>query len=67
MTPDGYNRIAGKLLETVFLGEVAQHQVIVGDAVLKVLEINPRERTDTKPGDAIELAVAPEDVVVLVD
>lgn len=52
----------------MFLGEVAQHQVAVGDdAVLKVLEINPRERTDTKPGDAIELAVAPEDVVVLVD
>ena len=67
-TPETYNRIAGKLLETVFLGEVAQHQVRVGDdAVLKVLEINPRERTDTRPGDAIELAVAPEDVVVLVD
>lgn len=67
-TPQSHNRIAGKLLETVFLGEVAQHQVAVGDdAMLKVLEINPRERNDTKPGDAIELAVAPEDVVVLVD
>jgi iron(III) transport system ATP-binding protein len=57
--------IEGKLLSTMFLGEMAQHRIAVGsDLVLKVFELNPRELA---PGSGIRLAVDSEDVVLLRD
>ena len=58
--------MSGRLVETVFLGEIAQHRVAVTDEhVLKVLEINPRKRARTEVGAELTLSVVPEDVVVL--
>ncbi|MCH2145031.1 MAG: ABC transporter ATP-binding protein [Phycisphaerales bacterium] len=57
--------IEGKLLDTMFLGEMAQYRVGVGeDLVLKVFELNPREMA---PGSDIRLGVESEDVVLLRD
>ncbi|MEC8818161.1 MAG: ABC transporter ATP-binding protein [Planctomycetota bacterium] len=59
-------RIQGRRTETIFLGELAQHRVAVGeDLLLKVFEINPRQRVDPRGGDQLTLSVLPEDVVVL--
>lgn len=58
--------LSGRLLETIFLGEIAQHRVAVtDDLVLKVLEINPRDRARNKVGSDLTLSVVPEDVVIL--
>ena len=58
--------LSGRLVETIFLGEIAQHRVaITDDLVLKVLEINPRNRARTEVGADLTLSVVPEDVVVL--
>ena len=54
---------------TVFLGEMAQHLLTVGDnaraATLKTFELNPRLFLDG--GDAAHARVADEDVVILSD
>jgi iron(III) transport system ATP-binding protein len=60
--------IEGRLLETLFLGEIAQHHVEISDGVvLKVLELNPDQAHGGKRGDKVTLFVAPEDVVLLSD
>ena len=59
-------RIEGRLAETIFLGELAQHRVAVGeDLLLKVFEINPRQHADPRGRDRLTLTVLPEAVVVL--
>ena len=61
----GSSLIEGKLLGTIFLGEMAQHQVQIAEGVtVKVFQLNPRELA---PGSDILLAVAPEDIVMLCD
>ena len=56
------NIIKGRITETVYLGEMAQHRMDAEAFSLKVYEINPRPQ----PGDGHCFAtVAPEDVVVL--
>ena len=51
-------------METIYLGEVAQHQVkISDDIVLRVTEVNPSHVG--KIGDVMHLFVDPKDVVPL--
>lgn len=64
---DAVNRTEGLVHDTIYLGEVAQHQVRVGGATgrnLKVFDLNPRivARDEAAPAG---VWVAPEDVVVL--
>lgn len=71
---DAPNQFAGRLHDTVYLGEVAQHQfhlAAAGDGsdevtVLKAFELNPRRVARDAPADA-RTWVAPEDVVVLTE
>ena len=62
--PANTNGFSGTCVETVYLGEVAQHKVKVnGDIVLRVMEVNPSHLG--KVGDQMHLSVAPKDVVPL--
>ena len=62
------NVFRGRCLQTVYQGEVAQHQIaFVGGAVAdewKVSELNPTATTD-RTGAEVQLWVAPEHVIVL--
>jgi len=60
----GFNSVAGRIGESVYLGEVAQYGFQAGALNLKVYELNPRH---LGAGDATELhaTVDPRDVVVL--
>jgi hypothetical protein len=54
------------VVESVYLGEVAQHRVEVsGGTILKILEINPAARGEV--GDRATLSVHPDQVVILPD
>ncbi|MHC4991966.1 MAG: TOBE domain-containing protein [Planctomycetota bacterium] len=56
----------GRVVESVYLGEVAQHRVEVsGGTILKILEINPAARGEV--GDRATLSVHPDQVVILPD
>jgi len=58
------NRFAGIVLHSVYLGEVAQHEIRVRDMVnLKVSELNPRSAVQGASG--IPLWVHPDDIVLL--
>jgi len=57
----GPGGIPGKVVETVYLGEMAQYRVETPLGLLKVCELNPR----TGPPEQCFLSVAPEDVVIL--
>lgn len=59
------NCVHGRIGEFVYLGEVAQYELIVKDTPLKVFERNPRF-VDGETRGEIYATVAPEDVVVLV-
>jgi iron(III) transport system ATP-binding protein len=66
-TPDrGGNRISGRIAETVFLGELAQHVIeIPGLGPLRAAEVNP---IAARPrGSSVTLCIAPEDVVLVSD
>jgi len=67
---DAPNVFAGKVGNTVYLGELAQHQVVVpgddGDTLLRAFELNPKIVARDGFEDA-RIWVAPEDVVVLQD
>jgi iron(III) transport system ATP-binding protein len=66
--PDGYNSFVCKCLDSVFLGEFAQHQVELPDSTrLRLLELNPQLHSQLEPGSEVRLAVDPDDVVVLAD
>ncbi|MCF7689824.1 MAG: ABC transporter ATP-binding protein [Cephaloticoccus sp.] len=60
------NTVHGRIGEFVYLGEVAQYELIVRDVPLKVFERNPRFVDGANRGE-IYAAVDPDDVVVLVD
>ncbi|GAB4180302.1 MAG: ABC transporter ATP-binding protein [Terrimicrobiaceae bacterium] len=62
MAGAGKNRLAGRIGESVYLGEVAQYQVAVGDQTVKVFELNPR--TADRPRDVV-IEADPADVVFL--
>lgn len=52
------------LLETAFLGPVAQHRFRCGEDVLEVAEFNPRLGR-FQPGDECFLGLNPEDIILL--
>jgi iron(III) transport system ATP-binding protein len=60
------NAVRGRIGEAVYLGEMAQYQLIAGDQALKILEFNPRFLDQTTRGDVFASA-EPDDVVVLVE
>jgi iron(III) transport system ATP-binding protein len=63
-SPASENGFSGICVETVYLGEIAQHKVQVhDDLVLRVTEVNPSHLE--KVGDTMHLKVAPKDVVPL--
>jgi iron(III) transport system ATP-binding protein len=53
-----------KLLETTYLGQVAQHRFHCESDTLKVAELNPRPAR-VKPGNEYYLCVDPEEVTIL--
>ncbi|MDY7108648.1 MAG: ABC transporter ATP-binding protein [Planctomycetota bacterium] len=60
------NCLSGKMLQTIYLGEVAQHLIELADgSVLKALEMNPEAFTGT--GRDVHLTIDPDDVVILPD
>ena len=62
--PKSTNALSGTCLSTIYLGELAQHQVeVTGGQVLRVMEVNPTHIN--KVGDTMHLYVAPHDVVPL--
>jgi iron(III) transport system ATP-binding protein len=63
--PDTPNTFIGAGHDTVYLGELAQHQVRVGDIELKVFEMNPRFVARDENSVRTPVWFAPEDVVVL--
>ncbi len=58
------NFVRGRIGEAVYLGELAQYELIAGDHQLKILELNPRFIDQSARGQVFASA-APEDVVVL--
>jgi iron(III) transport system ATP-binding protein len=65
-SPGAQNTVRGRIGDFVYLGEVAQYALLVGDTVLKIFERNPRFIDSASRGELFA-HVAPEDVVVLVD
>jgi iron(III) transport system ATP-binding protein len=62
----GANCLSGKMLQSIYLGEVAQHLVELPDgSVLKALEMNPRRLGGA--GETVHLSIDPGDVVILPD
>jgi iron(III) transport system ATP-binding protein len=62
----GQNRVRGKIGGAIYLGEIAQYDFIAGDALLKIIEINPRLAGAAASGE-LTAGVDPEDVVVLAE
>ncbi len=61
----GGNRIRGRIVESMYLGELAQYTVeLKGGQRLKAADLNP-PIAGPKPGSEVELAVDPQDVVVI--
>jgi len=58
------NGVAGRIGESVYLGEVAQYDFVTAGGRVKILELNPRF-LDPAAGGELFAGVAPEDVVVL--
>ena len=66
-TPDHGNTLPGKLLETTYLGETAQHLgEVKGCAPIKIAEMNPYSASSAvhpEPGDAVWIELMPSDIV----
>jgi iron(III) transport system ATP-binding protein len=60
------NCVRGRIGEAVYLGEIAQYDLVAGGLDLKILELNPRFLDHSNRGEVFASA-APEDVVVLVE
>jgi len=58
------NAVAGRIGEAIYLGELAQYELVAGTQRLKVLELNPRFLEQPDRGEVF-VSAAPEDVVVL--
>jgi ABC-type Fe3+/spermidine/putrescine transport system ATPase subunit len=52
------------LIETIYLGQVAQHLFRCDEALIKVAEINPRPAR-FRPGQEYFLGIEPEDLTIL--
>jgi iron(III) transport system ATP-binding protein len=63
---DDPNALEGRIAESVYLGEMAQHVVdLKGDVRVKVFEMRPRPHE--KNSDSVWVSVDPDDVVVIAD
>jgi iron(III) transport system ATP-binding protein len=63
-SPAPENSFSGTRVETMYLGEVAQHKIKVSDdIVLRVTEVNPRHLGEV--GDLLHMSIDPSDVVPL--
>jgi iron(III) transport system ATP-binding protein len=58
------NGVRGRIGEAVYLGELAQYDLIAGGHELKILELNPRFMDQTARGE-VYASADPDDVVVL--
>ena len=59
------NFVRGRIGEAVYLGELAQYELVAGAHQLKILEMNPRFLEQSSRGEVFARA-DPEDVVILV-
>jgi len=59
------NTLRGRQEQVVYLGELAERRLRVGDTLLSVFELNPRADGAQAAGDDVVVAVEPADVVVL--
>jgi iron(III) transport system ATP-binding protein len=58
----GQNSFSGRIIETIYLGEIARHRIELGAGKeIVVFEMNPRERGDAQ----VTLSVDPADVVII--
>ncbi len=62
--PHPKNCVQGRIGESIYLGEVAQYDFVVGSTSLKIYEVNPRHLGPSAAGE-LHASVAVEDVVVL--
>jgi iron(III) transport system ATP-binding protein len=60
------NAVRGKIGRAIYLGELAQYELVVGGRELKILELNPRFIDQSTRGEVFASA-EPEDVVVLTE
>jgi iron(III) transport system ATP-binding protein len=60
------NAVRGKIGGAIYLGELAQYDLIAGGQDLKIIELNPRFIDQSNRGEVFASA-APEDVVVLTE
>lgn len=62
---DAVNAVDGTIQNSVYLGEIAQYEVVVGqhNASLRVFEIHPDQPRMT--GEQVRLVIQPSDVVLL--
>ena len=58
------NSLAGRIGQSIYLGENAQYDFVAGPLTLKILELNPGA-ADRAAAAEIHASVAPDDVVVL--
>jgi len=56
------NALLGTIASSTYLGELAEHHFVSGEATLRVFELNRAHRT---PGEALIASVEPGDVVLL--
>ncbi|MHA7814350.1 MAG: ABC transporter ATP-binding protein [Phycisphaerales bacterium] len=65
--PESQNTLPGRLLETTYLGETAQHLVEVkGCPPIKIAEMNPYSASSAvhpEPGDSVWIELMPTDIV----
>lgn len=63
-SPASVNAFSGTCVESIYLGELAQHQVqVTKDLIFRVVEVNPIAQEQV--GQRMHLSVDPEDVVPL--
>jgi iron(III) transport system ATP-binding protein len=60
----GINRIAAKVQQVTFLGELLQLRVLAGEVTLEVVSL-PHLAGRLRAGDAVALTVSPDQVVIL--
>ncbi len=58
------NAVRGRIGEAIYLGEIAQYELVAGGHDLKILELNPRFIDQSNRGE-VYASAEPEDVVVL--
>jgi iron(III) transport system ATP-binding protein len=60
----GGNVVRGRRTTTVYLGEIAEHLLMVGEQPLSIFELNPAPAS-TSSGDLVSVRLDPADIVLL--